>query len=140
VVPKEYQMSGKKRIILLLCLCALLGIAFAGREYYLDNIKLPELSPRQVVDRYFAALKNKEYKQAYELVSLQHYNDSFNQFIDRVSMYSPAMLLEAQDERIEKDRATVSLKIAVPMQFGLYSSDSDMDLVRIKREWKIIHP
>jgi hypothetical protein len=121
-----------------LVLTVIIGV-MAGR-YYLDNIKLPELPPRQVVEQYFEALKNQEYKKAYDFVSLRHYNNTFNQFIDRVAMYSPQMRLEVTGESIDKDSAVVDTKVTVPLEFGSYSSNSNMDLVRVKREWKIIHP
>ncbi|MDR2161455.1 MAG: hypothetical protein LBO77_04865 [Desulfovibrio sp.] len=113
---------------------------FFGIRYYLDNIKMPAVPPRQVIAEYFAALKERDYKKAYEFISLRHYNNSYNQFIDRVSMYPQDMQLEIKDEAIEKDTAVVAAKIFVPMGFGPYISDANMDLVRVKRQWKIIHP
>ncbi|MDR1241197.1 MAG: DUF4829 domain-containing protein [Deltaproteobacteria bacterium] len=130
----------KKKAVWTILFLLLAGIGFAGSQYYLDNIKLPEVSPRQVVEQYFAAVKNRDYQKAYSLVSLRHYNNSYNQFIDRVSMYSPEMLLEIKGESIENDTAVVDARVVVPLQFGAYSSDSNMDLARVKREWKIIHP
>lgn len=119
---------------------ALAGAGYAGTQYYLDNIRLPEITPTQVVEQYFAALGQRDYKTAYAFVSRQHYFDSFNQFIDRVSMYSPEMTLKVNWEKLEEKTAVVNIAIVVPMRFGTYSSESQMDLVRDKREWKIIHP
>jgi hypothetical protein len=135
-------MTGKtkKTLLRLLCLLLVALLGLAGIRYYLDNIKLPPVSPRQVVEEYFAALKGKDYKKAYGLISLRHYNNSYNQFIDRVSMYSPDMRLEFKGENIENDTAVVEATVFLPLEFGPYISDAHMDLVRIKREWKIIHP
>jgi hypothetical protein len=130
----------KKTALKGLCCLALVIMGVAGIQYYLDHIKLPAVSPRQVVEQYFEALKNKDYQRAYDLVSLRHYNNSYNQFIDRVSMYSPDMQLEVKGESITDDTALVETRVVLPLEFGPYSSDSNMDLVRIKREWKIIHP
>jgi hypothetical protein len=135
-------MTGKmkKTVLKLFCLVFAALLGFAGIRYYLDNIQLPAVSPRQVVEQYFAALKEKDYEKAYGLVSLRHYNNSYNQFIDRVSMYSPDMRLELKGESIENDRAVVEATVFLPLEFGPYISDAHMDLVRVKREWKIIHP
>ncbi|MDR1685316.1 MAG: hypothetical protein LBR82_02545 [Desulfovibrio sp.] len=130
---------GKKATLLLGCLLvAAAGVA--GVQYWLDNIKLPAVSPTQVVEDYFSALKGRDYKKAYGFISLRHYNNSFNQFIDRAAMYAPDMHLEVTGENITKDTAVVATRVVVPLEFGLYSSDSSMDLVRVQREWKIVHP
>ncbi|MDR2669788.1 MAG: DUF4829 domain-containing protein [Desulfovibrio sp.] len=126
---------------MLLLGCLLVAAAgVAGVQYYLDNIKLPAVSPTQVVEEYFAALKSRDYKKAYALISLRHYNNSFNQFIDRAAMYSPDMHLEVTGESVANDTAVVAARVLLPLEFGLYSSDSSMDLVRVQREWKIVHP
>lgn len=131
----------KKKIVLKIALIIVLAVVlFGGGRYYLDNIRPPEVSPRQVVEQYFDFLKKHNYKEAYELVSRQHYHDSYNQFIDRVSMYSPEMRLKVEEEILEKDKAVVNIQVFVPMEFGDYNSVTSMDLVRVKREWKIIHP
>ncbi|MDR3177044.1 MAG: hypothetical protein LBU06_11010 [Desulfovibrio sp.] len=136
------SMMKKTRKTVLMAVCAfhvvLAGIF--GMRYYLDHVKLPDVSPRQVIAEYFAALKSRDYKKAYGFVSIRHYNNSYNQFIDRVSMYSPDMQLEVTGETIKDDTAVVETKVVVPLWFGPYSSNSNMDLVRVKREWKIIHP
>jgi hypothetical protein len=133
-------MKAEKKALWIITGLILVLTGVFGSRYYLDNIKLPEVSPRQVVEEYFAALKSQDYKKAYDYISLRHYNDSYNQFIDRVNMYSPEMQLDIQGESIKEDMAVVDAKVVVPLQFGLYTSDSSMDLVRVKREWKIIHP
>jgi hypothetical protein len=135
-------MTARTKKALLIAVCGILVIiaGTTGTQYYLDNIKLPEVSPRHVVEQYFEAIKSKDYKKAYDFVSLRHYNNSYNQFIDRVDMYSTEMILEIKGERIEDGKAVVETKVIVPLNFGPYTSDSSMDLVRIKREWKIIHP
>jgi hypothetical protein len=133
MTPKKTALSAAG-----LVLTAVIGIVAV--RYYLDNIKLPEVSPRQVVEQYFEALKKQDYEKAYSFVSLRHYNNTFNQFIDRVAMYSPEMRLEVTGEIMDKDTAVVDTKVVVPLEFGSYSSDSNMDLVRVKREWKIVHP
>jgi hypothetical protein len=140
--PKEgnYDMAAKKKAALLIICLILAGSGYAGSQYYLDNIKLPDVSPRQVVEQYFAALKSEDYKKAYGFVSLRHYNNSYNQFIDRVEMYSPMMRLEVKGETIKDDMAVVDVTVTLPLAFGPYSSDSSMDLARDRREWKIIHP
>ena len=133
-------MKYKKAAAILMLTLALAGAVYAGTQYYLDNIKLPNIPPGQVVERYFAALGERDHKAAYAHVSRQHYHDSFNQFIDRVSMYSPDMTLKVNWEKIEEKTAAVSVSIVVPMRFGTYKSESEMDLIRDKREWKIVHP
>jgi hypothetical protein len=130
----------RKTVLGILCALLLVLAGIAGIRYYLDHIKLPDVSPRQVVAEYFEALKDKDYKKAYTLISLRHYNNSYNQFIDRVTMYSPEMQLDITGETIQDDTAVVDARIVVPLPFGPYASDSTMDLVRVKREWKIIHP
>ena len=55
-------------------------------------------------------------------------------------MYAPDMKLSILGENIVEGAATVDVRIEVPLKFGLYKSDSTMDLVRVKREWKIMHP
>ncbi len=130
----------KKALAGLLIAAALIAGAYAGVQYYLDAVKPPEIAPAQVVERYFDALQNGRFEEAYNLVSRRHYFESFNQFIDRVSMYSPEMTLEILQEKIEGTAAVVSIHIVVPLRFGIYASDSEMDLVRDKREWKIVHP
>lgn len=133
-------MSRKKILISAVILLALAGSAYAGTQYYLDNVKAPEIPPTQVVERYFAALRSKDYKLAYAMVSLDYYHESINQFVDRVSMYAPDMLLEATAETIEENTALVEVHLVIPMRFGTYESDSTMRLVRARRVWKIIHP
>jgi hypothetical protein len=127
------------RVKTVLAALALLG-CIAGGTYYLDNIKPPAVPPRQVVERYFEALRERDYKKAYSFVSLAHFNGSYNQFVDRVGMYSPDMGLEITGENIEKETAAVHVAVSLSLPFGPYRADSDMDLVRVKREWKIIHP
>jgi hypothetical protein len=112
----------------------------AGILYYYDNVKPPETAPGQVIERYFEALKIKDYEKAYAMVSRDHYPDSFNQFVDRVNMYSPDMRLEIKGETVENDTASVEVDLAVPMNLGVFTTLARMDLVRVKREWKIIHP
>ncbi|MDR2801097.1 MAG: hypothetical protein LBB52_07525 [Desulfovibrio sp.] len=135
-------MIGKTRktVLAVVCALALVFTGIFGIRHYLDYVRPPAVSPRQVVEEYFEALKSKDYKRAYSLISLRHYNNSYNQFIDRVSMYSPEMRLEVTGETVRGDTAVVEARVVVPLQFGPYSSDSNMDLVRVKREWKIIHP
>jgi hypothetical protein len=130
----------RKAALKILCLLGIAGIGIAGFQYYLDEIRPPALSPRRVVEEYFTALKNREFKKAYEFISLRHYNDSFNQFVDRAGMYSSAMRLEITGENIREGSAVVDVRVFVPLEFGPYSSDANMDLIRVKREWKIIHP
>ncbi|MDR1489897.1 MAG: DUF4829 domain-containing protein [Desulfovibrio sp.] len=130
----------RKTVLMVFCAVAIVLIGIFGIRYYLDHVRLPEIAPRQVVAEYFEALKGKDYKKAYSFISLRHYNNSYNQFIDRVSMYSPEMQLEVAGETIKGDTAVVDARVVVPLQFGPYSSYSNMDLVRVKREWKIIHP
>ncbi|MDR2076781.1 MAG: DUF4829 domain-containing protein [Desulfovibrio sp.] len=130
----------KKKALAVVCLILAGLLGFFGTRYYLDNIKMPEVSPRQVVEDYFAALKAQDYDRAYGLISLRHYNNTINQFKDRVSMYSPEMELEIKDETITEDTAVVVVRVLVPLGFGPYISDTNMDLVRDKRVWKIIHP
>lgn len=133
-------MTVKKKAFTLLLALLLVATGFAGFQYYYDNIKLPDLAPRQVTEAYFEAVKRKDYETAYTFVSRRHYPDSFNQFKDRVDMYSPKMRLEVAGEGITDDKAFVDARIFVPMTFGLYSAETRMNLVRVKREWKIIHP
>lgn len=121
-------------VVLLLLGCA------AGGVYYLDHIKAPSVPPRQVIENYFAALRERDYQKAYSFVSLQHFNGSYNQFVDRAGMYSPDMRLEITGESIAEDTAAVHVNVSLTLPFGPYQADSDMDLVRVKREWKIIHP
>jgi hypothetical protein len=132
------RVKRKALWVLLAVLCA--GGTWAGIQYYLDNIKPPATPPGQVVERYFEALKRRDFAAAYAMVSRRHYFESFNQFIDRVSMYSPDMTLEVTQEQLEEAGAVVMVRISAPLRFGLYSSDSEMDLARDGREWKIIHP
>ena len=132
-------MTAKRGIQLILVL-ALIGAGFAGIRYYYDNIKLPNIAPRQLVEAYFEAVKRKDYEKAFAFVSRRHYHDSFNQFKDRVDMYSPEMRLEISEESIVDDTAFVNAKIFVPLTFGPYTSETRMRLTREKREWKIIHP
>ena len=134
------RKTTRKTVLGILCVLLPVLIGVAGIRYYLDHVKLPAVSPRQVVAEYFEALRNKDYKRAYAFISLRHYNNSYNQFIDRAAMYSPEMQLEITGETIKDDTAVVDARVVVPMSFGLYSSDSNMDLVRVRREWKIIHP
>jgi hypothetical protein len=133
-------MTRRKKAALLVGCLLVAAAVVGGVQYYLDNIKLPAVSPTQVVEDYFAALKSRDYKKAYGFVSLRHYNNSFNQFVDRVDMYAPDMHLEVTGESIAKDTAVVATRVLLPLEFGLYSSDSTMDLVRVQREWKIVHP
>ena len=133
-------MTVKKKAFTLLLALVLAAAVFAGIRYYYDHIKLPDLSPRQVVEHYFAALMFMDYEKAYAFVSLRHYSDSFNQFKERVDMYSQEMRLEIVGEGIEGDMAFVDARIFVPMTFGPYTAETRMRLVREKREWKIIHP
>ncbi|MDR0827715.1 MAG: hypothetical protein LBN33_07555 [Desulfovibrio sp.] len=133
-------MTLKKKIALSVSALLLIGIGITAGQYYFYNIKLPDISPRQVVEQYFAAVKEGDYKKAYAFVSLKYYHESYNQFIDRVVMYSPEMRLEVTKESMEDDKAVVDASVVVPLQFGSYTADSRMDLVRDKREWKIIHP
>ena len=133
-------MTMKRKVCVLLLALFLVSAGAAGARYYYDNIGLPPVSPRQVIERYFAALKLQDYEKAYALVSLRHYHDSFNQFMDRVNMYSPDMRLEIAGETIGQGTAFVEGRIFVPMAFGPYTADVRMDLARIKREWKIVHP
>lgn len=133
-------MNRKKLAALAVAVLLLGGGGYAGTQYYLDNIKLPEVSPRLVVEHYFAALEKGEFKRAYDMVSHEHYFESLNQFTDRVSMYAPDMMLEVRGERLEEKAAVVEIHIVVPMRFGTYSSDTEMSLIRAKREWKILHP
>ena len=133
-------MKRKKIIILVLAIAAFIGVAYAGIQYYLDNIRPPKIAPAQVVEQYFSSLQKKDFKLAYSLVSQEYYHESVNQFIDRVSMYDPDMILEVSLEKIEEKTALVEVHIVVPLRFGIYESDSTMQLVRAKREWKIIHP
>ena len=133
-------MTGKKKVIALLLTLALASAAAAGIRYYYDNIKPPDLSPREVFEQYFDAVKLKDYEKAFSFVSRRHFTYSFNQFKDRVDMYSPRMRLEITGETIENDLAVIEAKTYVPMTFGLYASDTRMKLIRIKREWKIMHP
>jgi len=133
-------MAITKKVIALALALGLIAAGAAGIQYYYDNIKLPDISPRQVFEQYFEAVKRKDYEKAYSFVSLQHFRYSFNQFKDRVDMYSPNMRLEILGEIIEKDAALIEAKTYIPMTFGLYASDTRMKLVRVKREWKIIHP
>lgn len=129
-----------KRAIRLILAFALAVAGVAGVRYYYDHIKLPDQSPRQVIEAYFEAVKRKDYETAFVFVSRQHYPDSFNQFKDRLDMYSPEMGLEIVAENITDDTASVDAKIFVPMTFGPYTAETRMNLVRVKREWKIIHP
>ena len=129
-----------KRAIRLIAALALAAAAFTGIRYYYDHIKLPDLSPRQVTEAYFEAVKRKDYETAFAFVSRRHYPDSFSQFKDRVDMYSPEMLLEITGEVIADGTAIVDARIFVPMAFGPYTAETRMNLVRVKREWKIIHP
>ena len=133
-------MTGKKKAFALLVALFLAVAGYAGVRYYYDYVKLPEVSPRQVVEQYFAALTFEDYEKAYSFVSLRHYHDSFNQFKDRVDMYSPEMRLEILQEGIEDDTAFVDARIFVPMSFGPYTAETRMKLAREKREWKIVHP
>ncbi|MDR0239898.1 MAG: hypothetical protein LBI88_06685 [Deltaproteobacteria bacterium] len=133
-------MTTKKKAFTLLLAFILAAAGYVGVQYYFDNIKLPDLSPRQVAEAYFEAVKRKDYAQAFAFVSRRHYFDSFNQFKDRVDMYSPEMRLEIVEEGIRDGTAFVDAKIFVPMAFGPYTSETRMNLVRAKREWKIIHP
>jgi hypothetical protein len=132
-------MTTRRAIRLVLAL-VLTAAACAGIQYYYDHVKLPDLSPRQVIEAYFEAVTRKDYEAAYALVSRQHYPDSFNQFKDRVDMYSPEMRLEIAGEGIADGKAFVDARIFVPMAFGPYTAETRMNLVRMKREWKIIHP
>lgn len=133
-------MSIKKKVLWALFILVCAGVSYVGGQYYLDNVKPPDVSPGQVVERYFDALNKRELEDAYNMVSRKHYFESFNQFVDRVSMYAPDMVLEVNWEKIEDTVAVVNVNITVPMRFGIYSSESEMDLVRAEREWKIIHP
>jgi hypothetical protein len=128
----------KASAIILALVLAAAGVA--GTRYYYDNVKPPEISPGQVIERYFEAVQRKDYATAYAFVSRRHYPDSFNQFKDRVDMYSPDMLLKITGETINDGAASVEARTFVPMLFGLYEADTRMSLVRVKREWKIIHP
>ena len=130
----------KKKAFTLLLALILAAAGFAGIRYYYDNIKLPELAPRQVTEAYFEAVKHKDYEKAFAFVSRRHYPDSFSQFKDRVDMYAPEMRLEITGEDIENDMAFVDAKIFVPLTFGPYTAETRMTLVRVKREWQIIHP
>lgn len=123
-----------------LALLVFLGLAAGGGFYYYENIRLPDVTPGQVVEQYFTAVQKGDYRKAYQMVSSRHYHDSFNQFIDRVSMYSPQMMLQVQAEAIDKNKAIVNMHISVPLKFGPYNSNSSMDLIREKREWKIVSP
>jgi len=129
----------KKALALILALC-LVAAGVAGIQYYYDNVKLPELAPRQIIEQYFEAVKRKDYEQAYAHISRRHYHDSFNQFKDRLDMYSPDMRLEITGEIIENGTAIVEASVFIPMHFGSYTANTRMSLVRVKREWKIIHP
>ena len=131
-------MTAKKKALALALVITVAG--FAGIRYYYDYVKPPETAPGQVIERYFEALKINDYEKAYALVSRVHYPDSFNQFVDRVNMYSPDMRLEIKGETVENDTAFVDIDIAVPMNSGIFTTLARMDLVRVKREWKIIHP
>lgn len=130
----------KKKWLSTLALLVFLGLAAGGGLYYYENIKPPDITPRQVVEQYFTAVQKGDYRKAYQMVSSRHYHDSFNQFIDRVSMYSPQMTLQVQAETIDKNKATVNMHIFIPLKFGPYSSNTSMDLIREKREWKIVSP
>ncbi|MDR2726278.1 MAG: DUF4829 domain-containing protein [Candidatus Adiutrix sp.] len=130
----------KRKALALALALALAAAGLAGRQYYLDHIKLPETGPSRVVERYFEAIKLKDYEKAYALVSRRHYPDSFNQFVDRVNMYSPDMSLTINGESLEENAAFVEIDIIVPMAFGPYAANTRMALARVKREWKIIHP
>ncbi|MCL1890004.1 MAG: DUF4829 domain-containing protein [Desulfovibrionaceae bacterium] len=133
-------MTRKKKALALISALVLAAAGMAGVQHYYDNIKLPETSPRQVIEHYFEALKLNDYEKAYALVSHWHYPDSFNQFVDRVNMYSSDMLLAINGEIIEEGMAFVEIGIIVPMTFGTYTANTRMTLIRVKREWKIIHP
>ncbi|SDD56982.1 hypothetical protein SPACI_052580 [Sporomusa acidovorans DSM 3132] len=130
----------KKTVLSALALLVFLGLAAGGGFYYYENINPPDLTPGQVIEQYFAAVQKGDYQKAYQMVSRQHYHDSFNQFIDRVSMYSPEMTLQVQGETIDNNKAVVNLHIFIPLEFGPYSSNTSMDLIREKREWKIVCP
>jgi hypothetical protein len=133
-------MTVKKKALTLLLASVAASLCFAAHQYYHDNIRLPDRSPRQVAEDYFEAVKRRDYERAFALVSRRHYPDSFNQFKDRVDMYSPEMRLEISAEGVEEGMAFVDATIFVPMSFGLYSSETRMNLVRVGREWKILHP
>lgn len=133
-------MTRKKILGVLFLVAITIGGGYFGIQYYLDNIKLPDVAPAKVVDAYFSALQKQNFKAAYDMVSRIHYVDSINQFVDRTSMYAPDMKLSILGENIVEGAATVDVRIEVPLKFGLYKSDSTMDLVRVKREWKIMHP
>lgn len=139
-MKREEFMSLKKIVILTIFLLTLAGSGYAGTQYYLDYVKAPEVTPARVVERYFTALQSRDYQQAYALVSLDYYHESINQFVDRVSMYAPNMVLETTAETIEENTAVVDVHLVIPMRFGTYESDSTMQLVRAKRVWQIIHP
>jgi hypothetical protein len=131
-----------KLLGLLLAAAIVIGGAWFGYQYYLDNIKLPAVGPSEVISRYFEAVKKGDFKTAYAMVSRAHYPDSYNQFIDRASMYSPQMKLTITGESIDEKQQTahVTLHVTVPLRYGLYASNTGMDLARVKREWKIMHP
>jgi hypothetical protein len=134
-------MAAKKTIAGIAAALVLVAAGMAAYRHYLDHIRPPEISPRQVIEKYFAAVNSKEYEAAYAFVSSRHYHESFNQFVDRVNLYSPAMRLEVTGERLEEDgTAVVEARIVVPMAFGPFTADTRMDLARMRREWKIIHP
>jgi len=134
-------MTVKKKALALIIALVLAGVGgWTGIQYYYDYLKPPKIAPKQVVEQYFEALKLESFEEAFAMVSHRHYPDSFNQFMDRVSMYSPDMRLEISGETMEDDMAFVEAHIVVPMRFGPYEADTHMTLVRVKREWKIIHP
>ncbi|MDR2725845.1 MAG: DUF4829 domain-containing protein [Candidatus Adiutrix sp.] len=133
-------LTVKKKARALVLALVLLAASLAGLRYYYDHVRLPETGPGRVIERYFEALKLKDYEKAYALVSRRHYPDSFNQFVDRVNMYSPDMSVSINGETIEEGAAVVEVGISLPLAFGPYTADTRMALVRVKREWKIVHP
>lgn len=130
----------KKVIALLAAVVVLAAGGWYGWQYYLDNVKLPETGPSEVVANYFAALQKRDFASAYDMVSHVYYVDTINQFKDRTSMYAPDMTLSVIGEHMGEGTAVVDVRIEVPLRFGTYKSESTMDLIREKRHWKIVHP
>ena len=129
-----------KKIIALVAVALLAFGGWYGWQYYLDNVRLPETGPSQVVATYFEALQNRDFTRAYDMVSHVYYADTINQFRERTSMYAPDMTLTVVGERMGEGTAVVDVTIEVPLRFGVYRSEASMDLVREKRHWKIVHP
>ncbi|MDR1856369.1 MAG: hypothetical protein LBR22_04325 [Desulfovibrio sp.] len=133
-------MQKMKKIFIALAFLFIIFIGYSGYIYYLDNIKLPEMTPSTTVEKYFEAVKSEDYKNAYAFVSQQYYHDSYNQFVDRMKTYSTEMSVQITGETINDTKASVTARIIVPMNFGPFTTESVIDLVRDKREWKILHP